>query len=187
MEKFNNDLTHAQKAERLVSVFIATKGFKTILFNNDNKYDILTTKDGKSVTWEVKSDGKAHFTNNFYIEFESYNKPSGLMVTQSKYFVLLIPRRNIGYVLNTTQLRTFINSIKNDLRWVMGGDDNMTKGYLVDVDYLMENVEHKTMEFDMSIMYHNEEEEKEIAELERLLQAAIDERYANEEEDELPF
>jgi hypothetical protein len=54
-------------------------------------YDICA--DG--IYYEVKSDRKAHATNNICIEYECSQKPSGINVTQADFYVYFIIT-NIG-------------------------------------------------------------------------------------------
>jgi hypothetical protein len=59
---------------------------------NNNQYDFMLSNNDK---YEVKFDRLAHKTNNIFIEVIQFGKNSGLLVTEAKYYVLVIQNSNI--------------------------------------------------------------------------------------------
>ena len=53
-------------------------------FNNDYRYDFKTCD---KLRYEVKTDELSLKTNNLFIEFESYKKPSGISITKANYYI----------------------------------------------------------------------------------------------------
>jgi hypothetical protein len=66
-------------------------------FNGDFKYDLALGQLGEgwvgkmlsSKTIEVKFDFACYRTGNFYIEYESRGKPSGIATTKADYWMLI--------------------------------------------------------------------------------------------------
>ena len=107
-------------------------------YNNDNKYDILL-KNG--LTIEVKNDFKSE-TGNVALEYFCRNKPSGISVSQADYYIYLYPKLQEVWKIKTEKLKQMIEDFKNGCHvenWttelyfmrVSGGDDNLSKMYLV--------------------------------------------------------
>ena len=79
LEKFQPyEVEAAQRIEKLNTV-------KVINFNNDNKYDFMTSDNLK---YEVKTEPTSLKTCNFFIEFLGYNKPSGITTTEADYYII---------------------------------------------------------------------------------------------------
>lgn len=124
-------------------------------FNSDFKFDLQLGQLGESFiarllhdkTIEVKFDFGTHRTGNFYIEYESRNKPSGLATTQATYWILIAAsehgcrlKHNItelmpedilfAVMIDTEQLKNLCRTqyYRKD---VPGGDDNTSKGILI--------------------------------------------------------
>ena len=68
-----------------------------VKFNNDYRYDFKTLD---KIKYEVKTDELSLKTNNLFIEFESYKKPSGIILSQSHYYIF---NDTINYYLIETQ------------------------------------------------------------------------------------
>ena len=66
-------------------------------------------------------------TNNLFIEFESYKKPSGISVSKSNYYIFC---DTIDYYLIETQkLKEILSNIEN--KKIVSTKDKLTFGYLV--------------------------------------------------------
>ena len=57
-EKFKKDLIKGQWGEYDMAVYLSDKGFQTLHFNNDAKWDIksISPKTGMMTFFEIKSD-----------------------------------------------------------------------------------------------------------------------------------
>lgn len=86
-------------------------------------YDFKTSDN---ITYEVKADIMSQTTNNFFIEYEGYNKPSGLAITKAEKHILI--SGDEYYVINTQQIKQLIKI--NKYRQVMT-QNKSTKGYLI--------------------------------------------------------
>jgi len=124
-------------------------------FNSDFKYDLELGQVGETFisnllrnkTIEVKFDFGTHRTGNFYIEYESRGKPSGLATSQASFWVLIAAsesgcrlKHNIAPIeqddvlfavmISTEQLKHLCRT-KHYRIDVPGGDDNTSKGVLI--------------------------------------------------------
>jgi len=89
-------------------------------------YDFKTS-DG--ITYEIKADIASKKTNNFFIEYMGYNKPSGLAITTAEKHVLISP--DIFYLMTTKNLKKLIKTNKYK---VLGTKDGQTKGFIIPID-----------------------------------------------------
>ena len=95
-----------------------------IKFNNDYRYDFKTSD---KIKYEVKTDELSLKTNNLFIEFESYRKPSGISSTKAHYYIF---SDTIDYYLIETQkLKTILSNIEN--KKIVSTKDKQTFGYLI--------------------------------------------------------
>jgi hypothetical protein len=105
---FTHDLNFGEKAEDWINE----------IFN-----------DGKLV--EVKSDRLAHKTGNVYIEYECRNKPSGIATTTAHYWIYRIQQNNIAIIIPTERLKEICRVYYKEGRIMLGGDNNLSKGFLI--------------------------------------------------------
>lgn len=177
---FQKNLAHGQKGEVAVANFLTKKGYTLNHYNNDFRYDIsMTNKNGQEKLFEVKEDDRSIATSNFYFEIESYSKPSGILTSQSNYWVVLVPSANEGYIFNTKTLREYVQKYFSTI--VPGGEGLNTKGAIMNCVSTLGNIAHTVIKFDMSDLVAV----KQVNELEDELEANINtEEYL---EDELPF
>ena len=124
-------------------------------FNGDFKYDLALGQLGEgwvgkmlsSKTIEVKFDFACYRTGNFYIEYESRGKPSGIATTKADYWMLIastekgvelkkqlrdIEKDDVLYsiMLSTEQLKELCRT-KCYRKNVSGGDSNTSTGILI--------------------------------------------------------
>ena len=81
---------------------------------------------------EVKTDRLATTTGNIFIEYEYKGRPSGLEVSKAEYYSIVIPQTKSIFMILTTRLKDLVKGC----RVVYGGDNNMSKGYLLPVKRL---------------------------------------------------
>lgn len=98
-------------------------GWKTVKFNNDNRYDLLIKKNNKFITIEIKEDFTLERTGNIGIEYWSRGKFSGIDVTKSKYYLIKAHRPNeiIFLLIKVEDIKEMIKK-KEYFRIVIGGD-----------------------------------------------------------------
>lgn len=123
-------------------------------FNSDFKFDLSIGNEGEEMFGslftdklvEVKTDFKAHRTNNFFIEYESRSLPSGIATTKADYWCLIAAtsedkdiKNNMGYmiVIDVPRLKTMCRELFLAYGYVLGGDSNTSKGVLVPVRRLI--------------------------------------------------
>lgn len=124
-------------------------------YNNDFKYDLALGQLGEvligkllsSRTIEVKFDFGCYRTGNFYIEYESREKPSGIATTQADYWMLIaaseygqrlkhnqetIQKEDVLYaiLIETERLKDLCRT-KPYRIGVRGGDSNTSLGVLI--------------------------------------------------------
>ena len=124
-------------------------------FNGDFKYDLALGQIGEgwvgkmlsNNTIEVKFDFACCKTGNFYIEYESRGKPSGIATTQADYWMLIastekgielkkqlrdVEKDDVLYsiMLPTEKLKEICKT-KYYRKGVSGGDSNTSAGILI--------------------------------------------------------
>ena len=124
-------------------------------YNGDFKYDLALGQLGEgwlgyllsSKTIEVKFDFGCYRTGNFYIEYESRGKHSGLATTQADYWFLIAASEKgqrlksdmtdvdgsdilHGILIHTDRLKELCKT-KFYRIGVAGGDNNTSKGVLI--------------------------------------------------------
>ena len=112
-------------------------------FDIDLKYGtIREEKIAKMLTnkkIEVKSERDMWMkTGNICIEYESWNKPSGIQATESDYWfhnLCIGDNEYCTLVFKTDVLRTIVNNL-DYFKTVSGGDNKASKMYLVNLQKL---------------------------------------------------
>ena len=125
-------------------------------YNSDFKYDLALGQLGEgwlgellsSKTIEVKFDFGCHRTGNFFIEYESRGKPSGLATSQADYYFLIASSKKgerlksdvsdlqhddilHAVLIHKERLKELCRQVpKNRLR-ISGGDNNTSVGVLI--------------------------------------------------------
>ena len=112
----------AQRIEKLNKV-------KVINFNDDNKYDFLTSDNLK---YEVKTEPASIKTNNFFIEFLGYNKPSGITTTEANYYI--ISDTINYYLISVDKLKILVENAR-----IITTKDKSTYGYLIKTKLIKDN------------------------------------------------
>jgi len=121
---FKKDLIEGQKGEEIVSQFLQEKGFEIIHFNDDNKYDILTSYNNKEFKWEVKTDDK-HQSGNLCIELSSYGRKSNIFTTEADYYVNYFLTIEQLWIIKVDKLKQLMKDIvNNDIHRIVNGGDN---------------------------------------------------------------
>lgn len=128
---FYNDLKFAEKYELLVPTIIENDGFERC---NNKDYDIMLKHGDVNKYYEVKCDKLMFKTGNICIEYECYNKPSGITTSKSDYYVyfeLLPDDKHNVYIIPTKKIKKRIaeNKYKKSIN---GGDYKKSKFYLFD-------------------------------------------------------
>ena len=83
---FKKQLVKYQPYEKIAADKIASLNNVSILSFCDNyKYDFETSDNLK---YEVKTDEASIKTNNIFIEFYGYNKPSGISITEANFYII---------------------------------------------------------------------------------------------------
>ena len=131
MDSFYNKLKEFQPYEIKAAKFIEAKyRTKIVKYCNDNRYDFKTEDKMK---YEVKTEPTSLITGNFFIEFYGYNKPSGITVSKSNYYIINDTIKY--YLIPTNKLREIIemNTFK-----IVSTKDKMTYGYLINKKIIVE-------------------------------------------------
>ena len=82
-------------------------------YNDNNKYDLIIQDIENNVfKIEIKGDRQAYKTNNFYIEFISHDKPSGINTTKSDIILYVVEhdKKYIMYWINIITLKNYVNN-----------------------------------------------------------------------------
>ena len=102
---------------------------KVLNYCNDNKYDFLTSDN---IKYEVKTEPASLKTNNFFIEFEGYGKPSGINITEADYYI--INDTITYYLIGVSKLKLLIKDKK-----IISTYDKLTFGYLIKTQIIKDN------------------------------------------------
>jgi hypothetical protein len=131
---FRKDLIEGEEGEMVVLKDLESMGGKFISDNKNNKYDLLISKDGEPITYEIKTDficSPEKDTGNIFLEYECRGKESGIMVCKAKWFVTYFKHfKQIWYI----ETKDLINLLETEpLRKVGNSGDrgSNTKGYLL--------------------------------------------------------
>ena len=85
-QQFLKNLNKYKPYERIAQDRICSLFDTEILNICCNKYyDFETTQ---KIKYELKTDEKSLTTGNYYIEYQGYNKPSGITTTKADYYIL---------------------------------------------------------------------------------------------------
>ncbi len=134
IQTFKRDLKRGKHHENVVLNYIKAK-YKNAYIKDGyyKEYDIFIPELNFGV--EVKSDEKSKYTNNIVIEIEFNNKPSALMTTKAKFWVIYD-----GYSYNWFLTDKIKDCIKdNNLRYaefIGKGDTKSKKAYLIKKELL---------------------------------------------------
>ena len=79
---------------------------KIIRFCDNYKYNFVASPD--KLKFEVETDVRSLKTDNFFIEFNDYGKPSGITITKSNFYIL--SDTIIYYLIETNKLKTLIEN-----------------------------------------------------------------------------
>jgi hypothetical protein len=128
---WKDDLKFGQQYE-----LIALKYFDFIEYqlNDDNRYDLLLDNQIKV---EVKADRLSHSTRNMAIEFECFDKPSGINTSEADYYIYFVVKPNneyTAYKIKTEDLKKKVEGC----RIVRGGDMKASKMYLLNLNAMKE-------------------------------------------------
>jgi len=96
-----------------------------------SKYDLKVYYNDIITRYEVKADRMTYKTNNIAIEYECFNKPSGINTTNADLYVYfeILPIGYILYLIPVDYIKKCIID-KKYLKEVKGGDFNKSKIYL---------------------------------------------------------
>ena len=131
--KFLKDLANGERYELLMLNHLKYKTYEKML-GNFKGYDIIIHKNnGTKTTYEVKSDKQINIYGNICIEYECYNKPSGITTSTAKYWCIFEPKGDY-YTLYKIPRKTILKDIekKKYKRDCIGGDNKASKLYLFD-------------------------------------------------------
>jgi len=133
---FHADLALGKKYEKKTLKFFEYDNYEQAK-GCESKYDlILYRRFYETIKIEVKCDRRACITGNLAIEYECNNKPSGLNVSESDFYVYHIIDTDIIYKIATDTLRWLVKGCKI----VSGGDGYRSKMYLLPMTRMTEYI-----------------------------------------------
>jgi hypothetical protein len=137
LTNFVGDLAMGNKYEKIFMTYLSkTSKWMNQMQGKFSAYDICA--DG--IYYEVKSDRKAHATNNICIEYECSQKPSGINVTQADFYVYFIINPDDShhvYKIPVADIKKMIEDKKYS-KDVKGGDGWRSAMYLFDISLFSE-------------------------------------------------
>lgn len=133
---FKKDLHHAQRKESELSRLLYRRGKVSLVEpNNDKRFDLeVFLKNGDVYTIELKHDMMHTKTGNIGVEFHSWQKPSGIAVTEATYWCFAL--HDGFWIVATDKLKQMIAD-RQYFRIATGGDaGSNTQMYLFKGDWL---------------------------------------------------
>lgn len=106
---FRKDIVLGEDGENDIRLYLEGMNFKFLHDNKDNRYDMAMSYEGRTYTYEIKTDVYRD-TGNIAIEIECRGKPSGLSVTQADFFVTYFKHRGEIWNIRTSKLRDLIKN-----------------------------------------------------------------------------
>ena len=131
---FKQDIIDGENGEQIVLKDLEIMGGKLISDNKNYKYDLLISKDGELITYEIKTDvycTPERDTGNMFIEFECRGNPSGIMVSEARWFVTLYKGLNEIWYIKTKELLKLIETETFRKTEQSGDSGSNTRGYLI--------------------------------------------------------
>jgi hypothetical protein len=131
---------------------IELKAKNKILAYYDNKYTIRETCDNyrydfmlsNGDTYEIKFDRLACKTNNIFVEVIQFNKNSGLLTTEAKYYIFAIENMNKNIFCNNKSnllyYRIKVNILKKLIKKQLFSKvyhDSDKTGYLINLQLIV--------------------------------------------------
>ena len=106
--------------------------FVAEVFEGNSKVEVKTERD----IWKT--------TGNIAIELRCNGKPSGISTTESSVWVHLLAHKGVikgGFLFKVDELKAKIKKLhkNDDLKMVMGGDDNLSQMVLLPIDELFKD------------------------------------------------
>lgn len=140
--------------EDLVAAYMVSMGYevefapKRVFYD----WDLRCTKDGESLTIEVKYDSKAYMwakrrktpdKPNLYIEFENtnQNKPSGIKASVADFYFYILKDgdKNICYIFNRELLLSHLDDYDYKVVGNSSSGDNNALGWIPPLHELVNN------------------------------------------------
>ena len=134
-EDFDESLGFGQDGEYEVASHYEDYGWEVVEYNHDSAYDIEMTRGDDRIFVEVKCDRRANETGNFFIEYYSRGKDSGIATSEADIWVLTVYATGEHLAITKEDLLEMCKGAKS----VAGGDHNTSRGYLVKVHKVREN------------------------------------------------
>lgn len=131
---FNKDIIVGEQGEKIVIRDLETLGLIFESDNKNNQFDLLMSKDGREITYEVKTDVLVRpeaDTANMFIEYECRGKESGIKVTKAEWFVTYFQHLRELWYIKTEDLINIIEENEFKTTEYSGDGDSNTKGYLL--------------------------------------------------------
>jgi len=126
-ENFRSDLSWGEKWEYCISIYMMFNGLENISYNNDYRWDVKVLKEGKELTFEIKSDRYKN-TGNMALEIRDAGKASGISKSEADIFIYnytnLDDKFAYLFFIEMPKLRQILKDNYSDLKIVNGGDNN---------------------------------------------------------------
>ena len=100
------------------------------------KIELLVVKSREN--YELKTDRLAHKTGNIYVEFESRNKKSGILVSKADIWIFRIVNKSDKHLFSIEiPLDRLKKMVNKGYKIAKGGDNLTSQGYLIPINDLI--------------------------------------------------
>lgn len=124
-----------KSGELVVAKDLSSMGYKCDQTTEKHNYDLsATTKSGRLVRVEIKTDLLAHRTGNVGLEYEQNGKPSGIITTESDIWCWYLSGLNQILYFDTITVKSFIA----DKVWTGDRETVNSKYYLIPIKNIID-------------------------------------------------
>lgn len=132
---FKKDLIEGKLGELRMIKFLEGRGNVLVSTNDTKTHDfIFRTPKKVTLSFETKTDiyvSPDYDTRNMFIEYECRGEPSGIVVTESDWFIYHFKHLNEAWFIKTEKLKQMISMYPFFTTFKSGDPRSNTKGYLI--------------------------------------------------------
>jgi len=115
----------------ILNKLLSLGDYQFVSWNDTNSHDFILSKENVQRSYEIKTDTYKN-PKNFFIEFHSWGKPSGISVTQSDWYCYYFKNENVAYFIKTQELKDLLLSKQWEQKGLKYGNEG-NLGYILPI------------------------------------------------------